>query len=117
MSVITEIRNAAAGCSGAMRLLGVQFTEWADRIEQKIQRLETEACELSTFRSNVLRELPIEKDSPESFSGEAAGKAIRELREALTWYVDNDDTNNQPGNEHWLQGYRRGLRALGREED
>jgi len=39
------------------------------------------------------------------------------LREALKWYVDNDDTMNTKYNEPWLEGKRRAMKLLGMEED
>lgn len=44
-------------------------------------------------------------------------KQIHDLREALKWYVDNDDTMNTKYNEPWLEGKRRAMKLLGMEED
>jgi len=39
---------------------------------------------------------------------------IEELESCLRWYVEEDDTNmTQPGNEHWIEGKHRAMRALG----
>lgn len=38
------------------------------------------------------------------------------LRDALQWYVDHDETNDEPGNDPFLEGRRRALKALGLEE-
>ena len=35
------------------------------------------------------------------------------LREALRWYVKNDDTNDTEYNEPWLQGKRKAMKLLG----
>lgn len=41
--------------------------------------------------------------------------AAPDLYEALAWYVENDDTNeNQTGNEFWLEGRERARSALSR---
>lgn len=43
------------------------------------------------------------------------------LREALAWYVDNDDTYEggkwEESNASWLRGKRRAQKLLGREVD
>lgn len=92
-----------------------ELSELRDVVERS-ERNESEACELATFQSNVLRELPIDRDTNESFPGEAAG-ASRSIREALEWYVEHDETNDEPGNEFWLEGRRRALEALGRGDE
>lgn len=38
--------------------------------------------------------------------------AAPELYAALAWYVENDDVNEEPGNEHWLEGRDRAKAAL-----
>jgi hypothetical protein len=41
---------------------------------------------------------------------------IEELESCLRWYVEEDDTNmTQPGNERWIEGKHRAMRALGME--
>jgi len=41
---------------------------------------------------------------------------IEELESCLRWYVEEDDTNmTQSGNEHWIEGKHRAMRALGME--
>lgn len=39
---------------------------------------------------------------------------VQELVECLEWYVENDDTNNYPNNEFWIEGLERARRALER---
>jgi hypothetical protein len=42
---------------------------------------------------------------------------IEELESCLRWYVEEDDVNmTQPGNEYWIEGKQRAMRALGMEE-
>lgn len=46
----------------------------------------------------------------------AAQQREAKLREALRWYVDNDDTNLDTDNEFWLDGYKRAKQALSTKE-
>jgi len=39
-------------------------------------------------------------------------EVIAEIVNCLEWYVENDDTNNFPSNEFWLDGLERARRAL-----
>lgn len=41
---------------------------------------------------------------------------LKEVREALKWFIDNDDTNDDPENQHWLDGLERGRQALAKLE-
>ncbi len=42
---------------------------------------------------------------------------IRELEDALRWYVETDETMNTAYNAPWLEGKRRAMRLLGMETD
>lgn len=42
---------------------------------------------------------------------------IHELRELLRWYVDNDDTNDEPSNAYYLNGKIRAMNLLKVYED
>ena len=48
-------------------------------------------------------------------------KELKEIKECLRWYVENDDTNEggkwEESNAGWLEGKRRAMRALGMEEE
>lgn len=37
---------------------------------------------------------------------------VQEIAECLEWYVENDDTNNCPDNEFWIEGLERARKAL-----
>lgn len=37
---------------------------------------------------------------------------ISKVKQALRWFIENDDTNDEPGNKFWLAGLKRGKLAL-----
>lgn len=39
-------------------------------------------------------------------------ETVKELVDCLEWYVENDDTNNYPNNEFWIDGLERARKAL-----
>ena len=38
------------------------------------------------------------------------------LREALKWYVENDETNNTEDNKYYIEGKKRAMKLLGMED-
>ncbi len=44
----------------------------------------------------------------------ALAEQVKELKLALSWYVEHDDTNESPDNAEWLEGKHRAVRLLGR---
>lgn len=77
------------------------------------------AMKVAEERDELRHKLAGEAKHIESLEGLLV-EATRErdnLREALRWYVANDDTNDTEYNRGWMEGKRRAMKLLGMNDE
>lgn len=118
-SVVEDQKNTIGALTSGCEKYGLTETTPIVRL---IDKLEAERTDLASQLAAKNEELARWKLQSEDWQKrgwaldnqlDASEELVEKLSQALQWYVDNDDVNeNDPGNQFWIEGLQRARRLL-----